>query len=77
MDGKPLKMVSSVVAGIFNASITSGVFPVGWKEAKVIPLPKNTNENFSGKKQSKRPISLLLIPSNLLEKIVTDQMQGC
>ena len=77
LDGKLLKMVASDVAGpvchIFNASIASGVFPMGWKEAKVIPLPKNTNENFSGK--NSRPISLLPILSKLLERIVTDQIQ--
>ena len=77
LDGKLLKMVASDVAGpvchIFNASISSGVFPMGWKEAKVIPLPKNANENFSGK--NSRPISLLPILSKLLERIVTDQIQ--
>ena len=78
LDGKLLKMVASDVAGpvchIFNASIASGIFPVRWKEAKVTPLPKNINENFSGK--NSRPISLLPILSKLLEKIVTEQIQG-
>ena len=66
--------MASPVCHIFNASIASGVFPEGWKEAKVTPLSKNSNENFSGK--NSRPISLLPILSKLLEKIITDQIQS-
>lgn len=76
-DGKLLKTVADHVATpvchIFNLSLNSNIFPECWKEAKVIPLPKNTCAAFTG--SNSRPISLLPILSKLLEKVVFNQIQ--
>ena len=42
--------------------------PEIWKEAKVIPLPKDKRATFAG--PNSRPISLLPVLSKILEKIV-------
>ena len=47
--------------------------PQAWREAKVIPLNKNSKAAFTG--SNSQPISLLLILSKLLEEIVFDQTQ--
>lgn len=47
--------------------------PQAWKEAKQIPLPKNSKAPFAG--SNSRPISLLPVLSKLMEKIVFDQIQ--
>ena len=52
---------------IFNRSLQSGVFPDGWKVAKVIPLFKGGDREKVG---NYRPVSLLPLPGKLLEKIV-------
>jgi len=46
---------------IINKSIQLSTFPLKWKRANVIPLPKD--------KTSFRPISLLSFPSKVLEKV--------
>jgi hypothetical protein len=49
------------------------VCPQAWREAKVIPLPKNSKAPFAG--SNSRPISLLPTVSQLLEKNVFDQIK--
>ena len=77
LDGKLLRMVADQIATpichIFNLSLASNIFPQIWKEAKVIPLPKQTKAAFTG--TNSRPISLSPVLSKLLEKIVLDQIQ--
>lgn len=78
LDGKLLKIVADHIAipvsHIFNQSLNSNRFPQVWKEAKVIPLPKNPRAAFTG--SNSRPISLLPVLSKLLEKIVFNQIQS-
>lgn len=52
---------------IFNNSITSGVFPTNMKYADVIPLHKSKDKRLA---TNYRPISLLIVISKLLEKIM-------
>ncbi len=56
---------------IVNTSIITGVVPIAWKHALVIPLFKSDDvsdfNNF-------RPVSLLPIISKVLEKIVANQL---
>ena len=63
--------LSDKLTYLFNFSITSTVFPVQWKEALVIPIPK-----VSAPKNScnYRPISLLPLPGKILEKLVHNQL---
>ena len=58
---------------IFNLSLLESVCPQAWREAKVIPLPKNSKALFTG--SNSRPISLLPTLSKVLEKIGFDQIQ--
>ena len=52
---------------LFNKSLSDGVFPTGMKLAEVIPLYKGKERFLSN---NYRPISLLIMLSKLLEKIV-------
>ena len=55
------------VTKIFNLSLTTGRFPVAWKFARIVPIPKTgdlTNPS------NYRPISILPILSKLLERHV-------
>ena len=51
---------------LFNLSFESRVFPDSWKSATVIPLFKGGDRSQVG---NFRPISLLLLPGKLIEKI--------
>lgn len=55
-----------------NLSLLQGIFPEKWKEAKIIPLPKNKRATFTG--QNSRPISLLPLLSKVMEKIAFEQV---
>ena len=58
---------------IFNLSLLESVCPQAWREAKVIPLPKNSKDPFTG--SNSQTISLLPTLSKLLRNIVFDQIQ--
>ena len=55
---------------ILNLSISGGIFPTKWKEAKIAPIPKVSNPAEVG---DLRPISLLPITGKILEKCVHRQ----
>ena len=61
---------------LFNYSIATSIFPVQWKTALVIPIPKTGNNNDGNKPESYRPISLLPLPGKLLEKLVHNQLSS-
>ena len=65
-----LKLIPEITH-LFNLSIRSGCFPDAWKDALVIPIPKEGN---STKVQNYRPISLLPLPGKLLEKLIHSQL---
>ena len=56
---------------LINKSLSLGLFPHAWKYAKVCPLFKGGNRNLVG---NYRPVSLLPIPSKIIEKIVHDRL---
>ena len=60
------------LTGIFNWSVHSNSIPNLWKRAKIVPIPKE------GKPltlpSSYRPISLLCVPSKILERLVLDRI---
>ena len=60
-----LPVISSSLALIYNASISSGVFPAAFKIAKVLPLHKKDSIQERG---NYRPISVLPILSKPLER---------
>lgn len=56
---------------IFNCSLFSGVFPNGFKTAKVVPIFKKGNTQ---EVNNYRPISLISTMSKVLEKLVYDRL---
>ena len=71
-----LKFSNDVLAAplthIFAESILFSKVPVRWKAATVSPIPKVRNPSLA----DFRPISLLPLPSKMLEKIVLDSIKG-
>ena len=62
------------LAAVFNSPVTSGVFPMGLKEASILPLFKGKGvKSDSGKY---RPISLLSFVSKVFEKLVKRQLES-
>lgn len=78
LDGKLLRIaaryISSPVCHIFNKYLEHDVCLEIWKEAKVIPLLKDSRSALTG--PNSRPISLLPVLSTLLEKMVNVQIQN-
>lgn len=78
IDNISLKLISPIIdiilpalTHLFNASLSTGVFPSIWKTALVKPIPKtNKPVNFN----DLRPISLLPLLSKALERIVFNQV---
>ena len=58
---------------IFNASLLEGIFPEWMKTAEVIPLYKGKDMDLM---INYRPISLLIMLSKLLEKIMYTRLYG-
>ena len=59
-------ILASPLTHIFVQSISEGIFPKIWKLANVTPIPKKPNPSIT----DFRPISLLPLPSKILESIV-------
>ena len=60
-----------VITKIINTSLDSGIFPVNWKEAVVIPLLKKSALDSMFK--NLRPVSNLAYISKLTERVVLNQ----
>ena len=55
------------LSALFNRSLETGIFPSDWKSALVVPLFKGGTRDDVG---NYRPVSLIPLPGNILEKIV-------
>ena len=55
------------ITGIFNVSLNTGIFPDAWKIGNITPIPKEGNVLEAN---NWRPVTLLPLPSKLLEKAV-------
>ena len=58
---------------LLNCILRSGIFPDEWKLANIIPLHKGGNRNNVG---NFRPVSLLPLPSKIIEKILHAKISG-
>lgn len=67
-----LPFIMDYVVHIINVSLTTGVFPVMWKTAVVIPCPKIEH---SSSLNDLRPLSILPALSKFIEKIVAYQLK--
>ena len=56
---------------IINTSITQQLFPLAWKSATVVPIPKEGNPKDVN---NYRPISILPLPSKIIERLVHTQV---
>jgi len=61
-----LPIIIPFITYIFNNIICRSIFPLNWKRAKVIPIPKPSGDL--------RPISILPFLSKVLEKIMHNQI---
>ena len=72
ISARMLKEVSSSVTPpltkLFNLSLSTGILPDSWKIARIVPIPKSTQNTTSP--SNYRPISILPLVSKLLEKHV-------
>nr|CAH7767839.1 unnamed protein product [Callosobruchus chinensis] len=66
-----LPTILPYITHIINSCLESGYFPKRWKEAIIIPVPKNSSPSTFN---DLRPISLLPLFSKLLERIVQSQL---
>ena len=64
-------VIPNRLMNLFNLSFNSSEIPKKWKLAKVTPLQKVGNRSNVG---NLRPVSLLPLPSKLIEKIVHDRI---
>ena len=67
------EVIATSICHIFNLSLLESVCLQAWREAKVIPLPKNSKSPLNS--SNSRPSSLLPTLSKLLEKNVFDQIK--
>ena len=58
---------------IFTNCLMYGLFPQIWKHANVVPVHKKNEKNVKG---NYRPISLLPIFGQILEKLIYDNQSG-
>ena len=58
---------------IFNKSLFQGYFPIGWRKATVVPIPKVPIPKEIG---DLRPIALTPLPGKLLERFVHTQIMA-
>ena len=65
------EVLAGPLAHLFVLSTSSGRFPNIWKTAVVAPIPKKRNPSLS----EFRPISLLTIPSKILETMVLNSVK--
>ena len=62
---------SSSLHKLFNLSLSTGRFPSDWKTSNITPVFKSGNKSSVA---NYRPISLLSLPSKLLERIVHNRL---
>ena len=65
--------IAQSLAEIFNMPIDSNCFPSDWKTARVIPLFKKGQWSVL---DNYRPISILLVVSNIMERFLYNQIYG-
>ena len=73
MKARALSFFDLYMAQVINASLLSGIFPEPWRESLLVALKKTVTPSAC---TDFRPIALLCFLSEVLEKIVHDQIHG-
>lgn len=63
-----MPLILPYVTHLFNTIIMSSTYPLNWKHAKIVPLPKSNGEY--------RPIAILSFLSKVFEKLLYEQIIG-
>ena len=66
-----LPCILTILTQIVNRCLLSSRFPAAWKTSEVVPLPKDGDHEIAS---NNRPVSLLLVVSNVCERIVLNQL---
>ena len=66
------KAIASPLTNIINNSISKQIFPSIWKVGRVSPIPKIDNP--ATDESHYRPVSILLVLSKVVEKLVSQQI---
>ena len=66
-------MIAPSPTGIFNASISTGMFPYEWEASRVTPIFKN---GIKSNPDNYRPISIIPCVAKIFEKLIFDQLYG-
>ena len=67
------KEIPKTMTATYNACLRTGRFPVNWKIAKILPIPKPEREK-SVDTSKYRPISLLNTEGKVLEKVLSKRI---
>ena len=65
--------IAKTLSKIFNISLTQGKIPTAWKALNINPIPKSKDISQCS---NYRPISLLSLPSKILERIIHTRISG-
>lgn len=68
--GEAFSCCTTAILGLYNQCLRTGYFPVRWKNATTICIPKPGKEDYTAAK-SYRPIGLLPVLGKVLEKMMT------
>ena len=63
--------IASSLTKLFNRSLSLGQVPADWKLSNITPVPKGGDPK---RVSNYRPISLLSLPSKILERIIFNQL---
>ncbi len=70
--GKWPDLIAKSLIQIFNQSVTTGIFPDEWKNARITPLFKNAGKR--NDRSNYRPISIIPFVAKVLERLVYHQL---
>ena len=68
-----LSSILPSITDLINTSLSSSVFPIAWKIAEVVPIPKTNDYELAN---NNRPISLLPVLSKVCERVVHKQVDS-
>jgi hypothetical protein len=65
--------LAPLLSRLFNCILTTGIFPVSWKTARIHPIPK---KNASTKPENYRPVALLSTTAKVFEALLNQHIMA-